>query len=159
MRVNRQLILVALKGKADVTDFIFMIDTDLSPETVSVWTNSCHSLFISSAQALIQEHWLNSLFSHSSLALHSSSKTFNNLRKDKKQYHSKKKWERKCTRFIKAEICNQKGPKSTHLNRIQLSGWLVNQPITVHYFTFRSGRNLKWDTTQGIESLLDRDAA
>lgn len=56
MGVNRQLILVALKGKADVTDFIFMIDTDLSPETVSVWALSCHSLFISSAQALIQEH-------------------------------------------------------------------------------------------------------
>lgn len=77
MRVNRQLILAGLKGK-EVRDFIFMIGTDLSPETVSVWTLFCHSLFICSAWALIQELTLSCLWCILCIlpSLHSSSKTF-----------------------------------------------------------------------------------
>jgi len=60
--VNRQLILVALEGKADVTDFIFMIDTDLSPETVSSLSFSLLLKSTSSHSGTLTEQPILSLF-------------------------------------------------------------------------------------------------
>jgi len=60
--VNRQLILVALEGKADVTDFIFMIDTDLSPETVSSLSFSLHLKSTSSHSGTLTEQPILPLF-------------------------------------------------------------------------------------------------